>query len=400
MKILFIGGLFPPAKKESIFRNCKKYFQFADDSFQWALIKGLKYHLGEIDILTAPLIGTFPFTYKKLFINKNSFYTSDGRKNKSVGYLTIPLINRISKYYALRKSAHKYLKNNEAPSVIMVYAVHTPFLKVAVSIKNRYPNTKICLIVPDLPQYMSSSENWLYIFLKNIDYKILVRLLKKVDCFVLFSELMKDSLPIDSRANVVVEGMIDTKSVDQTNCKKEEEYTILYTGKLDARFGICDLLDAFDRIKDNLKGCHLWICGDGDEREKVKKYAKKDTRIKYWGQVDRDFALELQRRATVVVNPRSPEGEYTKYSFPSKTLEYLLSGTPCIMHHLPAIPPEYDSYLIYTEDNTKEGLKNKLEEVGRMDIHELTRIGERARSFITSCKNPIRQTEKIINMIK
>ena len=39
-------------------------------------------------------------------------------------------------------------------TVLIVYSIHTPFLKAAVDIKRKYKNTKVVLIVPDLPEYM------------------------------------------------------------------------------------------------------------------------------------------------------------------------------------------------------------------------------------------------------
>mgnify|MGYP003303651866 CR=1 FL=1 len=43
----------------------------------------------------------------------------------------------------------------------------------------------------------------------------------------------------------------------------------------------------------------------------------------FTGKIDRSQVLALQRSATVLVNPRRNNEEYTKYSFPSKTMEYL-----------------------------------------------------------------------------
>ena len=38
------------------------------------------------------------------------------------------------------------------------------------------------------------------------------------------------------------------------------------------------------------------------------------------------------------VNPRQNNEEFTKYSFPSKTMEYLASGVPVVAYKLDGIP--------------------------------------------------------------
>ena len=45
------------------------------------------------------------------------------------------------------------------------------------------------------------------------------------------------------------------------------------------------------------------------------------------------------------MNPRSADAEYTKYSFPSKTIEYLATGVPVVMNRLPGIPEEYEYFV-------------------------------------------------------
>ena len=99
------------------------------------------------------------------------------------------------------------------------------------------------------------------------------------------------------------------------NFKKEEYKTILYTGTLDFRYGITNLLDAFNQIKED--NYRLWICGGGVGQEAVVKACEKDSRIKYFGTVGKQIIIELQKKATLLVNPRNNLGDYNSFSFPS-----------------------------------------------------------------------------------
>ena len=85
----------------------------------------------------------------------------------------------------------------------------------------------------------------------------------------------------------------------------------------------------------------LWICGSGDAKDIIEDEAQKDSRIKYFGLVDSQTALKMQHQATILVNPRTSDGEYTKYSFPSKNMEYMVSGTPVLTTDLPGMPKEH-----------------------------------------------------------
>ena len=62
------------------------------------------------------------------------------------------------------------------------------------------------------------------------------------------------------------------------------------------------------------------------------------------------------KEAKLLINLRNPEDKYTKYSFPSKTFEYMVSGTPFFTTKLEGIPSEYYNYL-YCIDSYETNLK-------------------------------------------
>jgi len=61
-------------------------------------------------------------------------------------------------------------------------------------------------------------------------------------------------------------------------------------------------------------------------------------------------------KADVLVNPRENNEEYTKYSFPSKNIEYLASGNPVVAYMLDGMGDCYREYIYLLENlsnNTK-----------------------------------------------
>jgi glycosyltransferase involved in cell wall biosynthesis len=115
--------------------------------------------------------------------------------------------------------------------------------------------------------------------------------------------------------------------------------------------------------------------------------------------VSRERVLLMQQNATVLVNPRTSEGDFTKYSFPSKIMEYFASGTPTIMHRLPGIPEEYYSYCFVVDPADAESLFKTMVKVCGMNQMELNEIGRKAQNFIFEQKNPKKQAGKIFEMI-
>ena len=159
-----------------------------------------------------------------------------------------------------------------------------------------------------------------YFEIKSKDYY------KHIDSFVLMTEFMKYEYEINEDNYVVVEGLYNTQRNFNMFIDKESHKTILYSGIIAKQFGIIHLLDAFSVIKNS--DYRLWICGDGDGKDEVLRRVNEDSRIKYFGQIKREEVLKLQRRATVLVNPRFSNEEFTLFSFPSKTMEYMAS-TAC-----------------------------------------------------------------------
>lgn len=387
----FIGGVFPKNEYNVIVSNSKGSVQEAANVLQWSFIKGLDFYIDKMKIISLPFVGTYPRKYNKIFVNKSLFNYSLGCIGEIIPFCTIPLIGLFSKYFSLKK---KLLLEVKESDVLVVYSMHTPFLLAILKLKKRYPNIHLCLIVPDLPQYMSESNNFLYQMLKKIDGFIITKTLRYIDSFVLLSDYMAVALKIEKRFWIRIEGICS--SVIRAECDKEDIFTFYYTGTLDFRYGIQNLLIAFSMLK--REDLQLWICGKGNAEKCVEDYVRQDKRIKYYGQIPHEDVLKLQQRATVLINPRTSEGDYTLYSFPSKIIEYLASGTPCIMHLLPAIPLEYKKY-IYFADEGAYGLFKVMNKVCLMSQKELREFGDSAKSFVLRYKNSYSQVKLMLEMI-
>lgn len=345
MKVLIICGGFAEKNQSEVIENTKGYAEFSANIFQQKLIKGFKDNNIDIEILSAPFIGSYPNRYKKMYFR--------GFKEKQIDYTYVNFCNiwgyrNFSRAAALKKEIKRItLKENKRFDLILVYSAHEPFLEASVYAKKLLPYAKICFVVPDLPQYMNLDTNKTkaYEFFKKIDIKRMDTLIKHVDSFVLLTEPMKDVLHIGDRPYTVVEGIIDKTPSKQASpdINSSEYKSIVYTGKLNTAFGIKDLVDSFMNIPD--ENYRLILCGDGDAKSYVAEMAEKDKRIDYRGQVTPETAKKITAQASVLVNPRPNDGDYTKYSFPSKNIEYLMTGKPVVAYMLDGMPEIYSEFI-------------------------------------------------------
>lgn len=388
--LYFIGGLYPKNLYKYVVENSKGSIENAANALQWAMIQGLEECGCSVKIIALPSVRTYPLYFRKKTISSFNFSHVNGACDVSLSFCTFPIIGLISQYFSLKRELAKICLENE---VVLIYSLKTPYLLAACGLKKRFPNIQICVAVPDLPQFMSESKNLIYRFLKKIDSVIISKCLRKVDSFILLSKLMTKPLHVANRSWVCVEGIyLPPKKIE---VQKDTCFVFAYTGTLDVRYGVLDLINAFSKLEGS--NYRLWICGKGNAEDKIRETASQDSRIIYWGQLVYEDALKIQRSATVLVNPRRPIGEYTLYSFPSKTMEYLGSGTPCIMYNLPAIPKEYLDYLFIVEDR-ENGLLDKMKEVSNFSREFLAEKGYRGRCFVEENKNPQKQMKKVINM--
>ena len=185
------------------------------------------------------------------------------------------------------------------------------------------------------------------------------------------------------------------KMVDAAECKPIERCCI-YAGGLHEKYGIKKLVEAFQKA--NIPNAVLHIYGDGDYAEKLQDL--KDPRICYHGVVTNEEVVAAELQASLLINPRPTAEEFTKYSFPSKNMEYMASGTPVLTTNLPGMPREYLNYVYVFDDESVDGMAKTLINVLNLPPKVLQDKGHDARQFVLDEKNNVVQAQKIINMMK
>lgn len=402
MNILFLGGLYTHDDEDNIIKKSLNMPNFAANVHQWNIINGIDNINGRpIDILNADFVGSYPNEYKDIYIRKKKWSHKEGANDYSIGFLNIFLIKHIIKIISMTINSIKWvIKEDNRKPILIIYSMHNPFLFAGYITKMIFKKVTLCLIVPDLPTFFinNAGRGVIYRFFKKIDCCFMDFLINKYDCFVLLTKQMKDKLNIQNKPYVVIEGIASEQNMSYKNNEtNSNDITITYTGKTDIEFGIKELLDAFQLInEDNYK---LIICGNGNGDKIVKEYSLRDNRIDWRGSLTRSEVLKIQANSTILVNPRSAVEEFTKYSFPSKTIEYMLSGRPVIMNKLEGIPEEYNEYLNWFDSEDPESMAKSIIRLCNHDKQKLDIMGERAKDFILDNKNETVQAKKMLKMI-
>jgi len=402
VKICLVFGIFPEENYQEIISNSKGGMQNAADALQKSIIAGLSNYSQHINILNFPFIGSYPKNYKSMYSPDTEFKIY-GANGKNIKFLNISIIKHYFIYRKARKAIASFLQaNSEDDVVVIVYSLNPSLLYACAKLKAKFRFSLIS-IVPDLYEYTSMQNNSIRTFFKNWNYRYLRYAYKYIDGYVILTEQMIDALPIGNKPYVVVEGIYNSDYLrnlgTEVRCDESEIKTVLYTGTLSSLYGLPNLISAFKNLKNS--NYRLLICGGGaDDKVKDLIANNTDNRIVYKGLLPRPEALKLQQQATLLVNPRTSEGEFTKYSFPSKTMEYFASGTPTLIYKLSGIPNEYYSYCYWLEDTSINALTNKLHEVLETPPEKLLTLGASAQDFIFSKKNPKIQTYKIIKLIE
>lgn len=392
--MIYLGPLFPLEREKELLTSSRVGLSNAANTFQWNLLKGLTKYTN-VRILNALPIGTWPRYYNKIVL-PDRHWQRDKTTAFEVGCFNVPFIKQLGRYFRAKKILKRWSKDD--PNILMF----TPYFPFLCALSSLPSDVRITLIVTDLPEFadMRQIPKWRK-QIRTWHTKAVYRKLDCVDGFIFLTAPMQNAMGLDNRPAMVMEG-ICAQELPETNgsipTDQSDDIILLYSGRLNARYGLPILLEAFQNIKGN--HIKLWLCGAGEMQKEICSQAAKDPRIKFWGYLSHRDTLALQRQADILINPRPNEEIFTKYSFPSKTMEYMLSGKTVVMYKLDGVPDTYDPYLFYVPEPNALSMKQTLEYVINLSEEERRNKALLAQQFIYSHKNPDVQARRVLNFME
>lgn len=385
LKICYISTVTSEKKMNQIIQNSKNKPLQSIQKFHRLICEGFVSNGMQVEAVSA-----IPMSRKisdKLFWNEKK-ESVNGVEYNYLPFINIPIIRQLCimffTFYNVIKLSVLNGKTNIFVCDILNTTISTTTLILAKIFKR-----KCVAIVTDLPRDIGSD--------KSISKKINEFFQSKYDAYIILTEAMNQIVNPKRKKYEVIEGIanIQMNNISNELEEKYKEKICIYAGGLYSKYGVETLINAFMKIQD--KDVRLHLYGEGELVEKIKQI--NNTKIRYFGVVPNNQVVKEEIKATLLINPRFTNEEYTKYSFPSKNMEYMSTGTPILTTKLPGMPKEYYKYIYMFEDESVEGYYNTLKNVLSKPKEELHTKGLNAKEFVLNSKNNIIQTKKIIDMV-
>ncbi|MBQ9082615.1 MAG: glycosyltransferase [Clostridia bacterium] len=395
MKILYFGTVCDPATYDRRLTGCRTKPSVAPVVFENALLSGFYQNGAEVEIHSYPMIPAFPDS-RMLHFGGTEEALPGGYTCRWLNTVNLPVLRQLSRRADACRILRQWMKANASDGIVFTYAIPPFFAKDVLHYAKKY-GVKAVAIIPDLlrDMYLNEAPS-LKTMLKQWYIRPTLQAQGDYDGYIYLTEAMHDVVAPD-KPYIVMEGIANLTDAVADPCEKASPRAVMYAGMLHEKYGILNLVDAFERLETDAE---LWLFGNGTAVPEIERRAAKNPRIRWFGTVPRSEILMRERQAAVLVNPRDAGEAFTEFSFPSKTIEYMLSGTPLVTTRLKGIPAEYFEYVIPAGSGTTEELADGLRRALEMDDAQRADFGERARQFVTGHKNARHQAARILAFLE
>ncbi len=388
MNIIYVSSLCSDNKFYKLFDDYSKMPGQQYQKYHKLLIEGFK-----ANSCTINMVSGIPVTSKN---HRKRYFKAESENINNVAYHYVALINFpiIKNIFVVLGSIVECIKisasNKKCTVIVDVLSISSA---IGALIASKVLKLRSVGIVTDIPNFLSKDPNKLSVKINNM-------IMNKFDSYVFLTKEMSKVVNCKDKTFIVVEGHVDINMHDVGNKleDKHSELVCMYAGITQKKYGIQYLTEAF--LKANVPNAELHIYGRGDFEEELKRISNIHSQIKYFGVKPNDYIVKQEMKATLLINPRPTDEEYTKYSFPSKNMEYMVSGTPVLTTKLPGMPEEYNDYVYLIDEETVEGLSTMLKNLLSKSREELYAKGLEAKEFVLRKKNNVVQARKIMDILE
>jgi glycosyltransferase involved in cell wall biosynthesis len=404
MKILYVSSApsktqFKLVQSQVKTKNINKIYGMPEASYKFhnLILDGLEKNNCEITSIVSRQI-----SYKTHY--KIIWRYSEERINKifyqHLFLINLPVLKQLIACIGLFIVGIKWLIRNKSfeDKAIIIDGAYISFLPV-INLMTKIIKCKKNCIVADIYSYMADvcDARKRKTFFHKIIRKYVKKHYQKIDSYIFLTNEMSKLDPFKNKRYMVMEGITsELKDRNENNVNKKEKY-VMYAGALKKEYGIERLVKAFHKLK--YEDIYLYLFGNGAYVDEIRKMEKIDSRIKYFGKKNIEEIIEYEKNAILLVNPRFTKDEFTKYSFPSKIIEYMSSGTPLLSSRLSGIPNEYYRYIFTIEGDDVDSLVQAFNKILKINKYKLNKIGHEAKKFIIENKNNLIQTKRILDFI-
>lgn len=392
MKLLYISALSSSRLINEIYKISGKNPGFAVQKFSRLLVKGLTANGADVVALSNPPV---PAGSKRRVL-------LDSETEEGVHYKYIPFLNvSILKHLCLFLYAFAYVlfwgcrDRREKTIVCDVLSISVCMGALLASKINRVRSVGV---VTDIYGLMvgNAKVSWIVKFATYLNQWYI----SSFDRYVLLTSQMNERVNPKGKPHIVMEALCDLSMAEQhaQNEEKAAPRTVIYAGGIHERYGLKMLAEAF--VKADIPDARLVYYGSGPYVEEFKKMCASHPNLEYRGVSPNEVIVAEEMKATLLVNPRPTTEEFTIYSFPSKNMEYMASGTPLLTTKLPGMPEDYYPHVYLFEEESVQGYADALKKVLSLPADTLYAKGVQAKKFVLQNKNYVAQAQRVIGLLE
>jgi len=398
MKVFYFGSVCSNIVFNDTVEKSRVKPSASAQNFEYALMKGFSAHPDvSVTVASAESIAAFP-NGNRLFLRKRRDELTDRIAAHILPALNLPGIKQSGHAYGAVRLIRQWIKANQSveDKCVLVYGVYPKVAELLIKECKKH-RCKIFAIITDVPSAMftyTKNKGLLKRLFSDSYRRKAISLQDRFDGYVYLTEAMQEEVA-PGKPYIVVETMADTTIFDEVaDMPRATPPAIMYAGALYKKYGVDLIVDVFEKVK---IPSELWLFGSGDYETEIQHRASLNSKIKFFGRVSREEVLRKEREASLLLNIRNAEDDYTKYSFPSKMIEYMLSGTPLFTTRLAGIPDEYYAYCLSTDTRDIQKLAEQIDNI-LTDV-PLQEIGNKAKRFVEEQKNSDVQARKILDFL-
>lgn len=240
------------------------------------------------------------------------------------------LLFRLNRIFKFNNKLKKYLSKHHDYDCLIMQSNPPIFSSLAIEKCAKKYGIKTIFYVDDIFPDILNKNNLALKYLKHLSRKSYLN----ADSIVTISEDVKNTLlekgVSDKKINIISPWFFESEEAPKRTFKfPENKFNISYIGNV-GNFQNCRfILEVAKNIKN--KNIYFYIIGSGREEKSIKKLIKKDkiNNVKFVDRVDEGEAKILYSESSlnlIVLNRN-----IINFAMPSKTVNCVLSGKPCLL---------------------------------------------------------------------
>lgn len=178
--------------------------------------------------------------------------------------------------------------------------------------------------------------------------------------------------------------------------KKLNKFIIVYAGTLMKFKGTDKLVTAVSEM--NPEVFELIICGDGPFKDELEKYSRTFKSISYMGRLPFNNLKKIFNNADLLINITQAEKK-EDFGFPSKLIDYILSGKPVLTNPFPAMPLEFYDFVHVIDSTDANGIRAAIDNVSKKSEEELQLKCKNGYKFIIENYSYTKITDELLAFI-